>query len=150
LLKIDSAKIIQAIEEEITAVQAELDKIKALKAKELSDHITDVFNKTMTQLNSHCKQLHENRERKLKIEQAVKTLRKLPEFGGYGTERKFEWPDASTLISMHTIDKPIKVTQFRYRMRTSYGLHGILVSLSNGRYSSYFGASNTEATTSYQ
>ena len=109
MLKIDSAKILQAIEEEITAVQVELDKIKALKAKELSDHITDVFNKTMTQLNSHCKQLHENRERKRKLEVAVKTLRKLPEFG-IGSNNKFEWPTASNLIDMHTIDKPIKVT----------------------------------------
>jgi hypothetical protein len=115
----------QAIEEEITAVQVELDKFKALKTKTLSDNITAIFYKDMAQFDSHCKELHENRERKLKIEQAVKTLRKLPEFGGYGTDRKFEWPTASDLINMHTFDTPIRVKYFEYKMRTSYGLHSI-------------------------
>ena len=47
MLKIDSNQILQAIEEEITEVQAELDKIKALKAKELSDHITAIVVRDM-------------------------------------------------------------------------------------------------------
>ncbi len=59
----------------------------------------------MLQLNSHCKVLH----RKLKLEQSVKTLRKLPEFGGNGTSNKFEWPTASNLTDMHAIEMPIRV-----------------------------------------
>ena len=110
MLKIDSAQILQAIEEEITAVQVELDKIKALKAKELSDHITAIVVKDMQHLDFNYKNFFKTEDRKRKLEVAVKTLRKLPVFGGCGFNNKFEWPDASTLISMHTIDKPIKVT----------------------------------------
>ena len=55
LLKIDVPKIIKAIEEEINGVQVEIDKIKAKKTIELSDHIFAIIANDLSSTDSNYK-----------------------------------------------------------------------------------------------
>ena len=68
----------------------------------------------------------------LKLEQASKTLRKLPIFG-YADRNDFEWPKAQDVLGWQTY-KPIKVVSFTYRTKVNF-IHSIQVTLSNGQVS---------------
>ena len=50
-----------------------------------------------------------------KIEEAVKTLRKLPVFGPPKHQTDFEWPTEKELLMMPT-DQPIMVNKIRYKI----------------------------------
>ncbi len=51
LLKIDANKIIQAVEEEISFLQAKLDQVKANKSKEISNQISAIVLKDLPDLD---------------------------------------------------------------------------------------------------
>jgi hypothetical protein len=52
-------------------------------------------------------------QKKQKLKEAAKTLRRLPIFG-YSEQNGFEWPKAQDILAGKT-DKPIKVVSFTYR-----------------------------------
>ena len=61
---------------------------------------------------------------KRNIEDACKTLRKLPYFGyAAGQAPKFEWPTKDDLLRM-PLGRPIRVTGFRYK-KESKTIRGI-------------------------
>jgi len=52
-------------------------------------------------------------QKKQKLKEAAKTLRRLPIFG-WEERNAFEWPKAEDIVAWKT-DKPIKVVSFTYR-----------------------------------
>jgi len=124
--------------------------MKANKSKEISNQILAIVFKDVPDLDFNIRNAfiqQQQQEKRRKLEQAAKTLRKLAKFGH--TNNSFEWPIEQDILAM-SCDKPIKVVSYTYRMRTDNGIHTIQVTLSNGSASPLYAASKTDKLSSIQ
>jgi hypothetical protein len=102
--------------------------------------IENIFNLVNAQLEGAFSRQANIVVKRSKLEDAVKTLRKLPLFGYVSHAVDYEYPTAEDLLKMPA-DKPISITLFRFKESTyspSKRIGAIQVVYSNGQSSPVF------------
>ncbi len=123
-LDIKPGQILNDITMAINRTRKEIMIIKETKETKLKNML-DMFDSTLSDLKRF-------KTSGAPILEAIKTMRKLPEFGLQNEKINFEWPKKEDLLVMPE-DKPIKIEKLIYQMDAgSLGIYSIQVVLSNG------------------